>query len=59
MIPFIFLYGGGCSIIVNGDCDIRRRRSARIVIICYVCYIFRVRWYLFRVLTYESHITSQ
>ena len=33
MIPFISLYGGGCSIFVGGDQDIRRRRSARVVII--------------------------
>jgi hypothetical protein len=33
MIPFISLYGGGCSVVVDGDCDIRRRRSARVVII--------------------------
>jgi hypothetical protein len=33
MIPFISLYGGGCSVVVNGDHDIRRRRSARAVII--------------------------
>ncbi len=33
MIPFISLYGGGCSIVVDGDRDIRRRRRARVVII--------------------------
>ena len=33
MIPFISLYGGGHSIIVDGDRDIRRRRSARVLII--------------------------
>ncbi len=33
MIPFISLYGGGCSVIVNGDRNIRRRRIARVVII--------------------------
>ena len=33
MIPFISLYKGSCSIAVDGDCDIRRRRSARVVII--------------------------
>ena len=33
MIPFISLYGGGCSIVVAGNRDIRCRRSARIVII--------------------------
>ena len=33
MIPFISLYGGGHSIVVDGDCDIRRRRSVRVVII--------------------------
>jgi hypothetical protein len=33
MIPFISLYGGGCSVVVNGDRDTRRRRSARVVII--------------------------
>ncbi len=33
MIPFISLYGGGRSVIVDGDRDIRRRHSARVVII--------------------------
>jgi hypothetical protein len=33
MIPFITLYGGGSRVVVNGDHDIRRCRSARIVII--------------------------
>ena len=33
MIPFISLYGGGRSVVVDGDRDIRRRRSARVVII--------------------------
>ena len=33
MITFIFLYGGGHSVIVNGDCDIRRRRNGLVVII--------------------------
>jgi hypothetical protein len=33
MIPFISLYGGGRSVIVEGDRDIRRCRSARVVII--------------------------
>ena len=33
MIPFIFLYGGVRSIVVDGDRDIRRRCSARVVII--------------------------
>jgi hypothetical protein len=33
MIPFISLYGGGCSVVVDGDRDIRRCRSARVVII--------------------------
>ncbi len=33
MIPFISLYGGGRSVVVDGDCDIRHCRSARIVII--------------------------
>ena len=33
MIPFIFLYGGGCSVVDDGDRDIRRRRSAHAVII--------------------------
>jgi hypothetical protein len=32
MIPFISLYGGGRSVVVDGDPDIRRRR-ARIVTI--------------------------
>ncbi len=32
MIPFIIFYGGGRSVIVNGDCDIRRRHSARVII---------------------------
>ncbi len=33
MIPFISLYGGGRSVVVNGDRDIRRPRSAHVVII--------------------------
>ncbi len=33
MINFISLYGGGCSVVVDGDCDIRRRRSTRVIII--------------------------
>ncbi len=33
MIPFISLYGGGRSVVVDGDRDIRRRRSAHVVII--------------------------
>ncbi len=33
MIPFISLYGGGRSVIVGGNRDIRHRRSARVVII--------------------------
>jgi hypothetical protein len=33
MIPFISLYGGGRSVVVDGDRDIHRRRSARVVII--------------------------
>ena len=33
MIPFISLYEGGCSIVVDGDRDICRRRSARVIII--------------------------
>jgi hypothetical protein len=33
MITFISLYGGGRSVIVNGDRDIRRRRSTRVIII--------------------------
>ena len=33
MIPFISLYGGGCSVVVNGNRNIRRRRIARVVII--------------------------
>ena len=33
MIPFISLYGGRRSVVVDGDRDIRRRRSARVVII--------------------------
>jgi hypothetical protein len=33
MIPFISLYGGGRSVVVEGDRDIRRCRSARVVII--------------------------
>ncbi len=33
MIPFISLYGGGCSVVVDGDRDIRCCLSARIVII--------------------------
>jgi len=32
MISFIFLHGGGRSVIVDGDRDIRRHRSARVVI---------------------------
>ena len=33
MTPFISLYGGGCSVVVEGDRDIRRRRSVRVDII--------------------------
>ena len=33
MTPFISLYGGGRSIVVDVDRDIRRRRSIRVVII--------------------------
>ncbi len=33
MIPFISLYGGGRSVVVDGDRDIRCRHSARVVII--------------------------
>jgi hypothetical protein len=33
MITFISLYGGGRSVVVNGDRDIRRRRSTRVIII--------------------------
>ena len=33
MIPFISLYGGGRSVVVNGGRDIRRCRSARVLII--------------------------
>ena len=33
MIPFISLYRGGRSVAVDGDRDIRRCRSARVVII--------------------------
>ncbi len=33
MIPFISLYGGGRSIIFDGNQDIHCRRSARVVII--------------------------
>ena len=33
MTPFISLYGGGHSVIVDGDRDVRRRRSVRVVII--------------------------
>ena len=33
MIPFISLYGGGRSVVVDGDRDIRRRRSTRVIII--------------------------
>ena len=33
MIPFISLYGSGRSVVVDGNRDIRRRRSARVVII--------------------------
>jgi hypothetical protein len=33
MITFISLYGGGRSVVVDGDRDIRRRRSARVLII--------------------------
>ena len=32
MIPFISLYGGGRSVVVDGDRDIRCRRSARVII---------------------------
>ena len=33
MITFISLYGGGRSVVVGGDCDIRRRRSTSVIII--------------------------
>ena len=33
MIPFISLYRGSCSVFVDGDRDIHRCRSARVVII--------------------------
>ena len=33
MIPCIPLYGGGRSVVVDGDRDIRRCHSARVVII--------------------------
>ena len=33
MTPFISLYGGGRSVAVDSDRDIRRRRSVRVVII--------------------------
>ena len=33
MITFISLYGGGRSVVVDGDRDIRRRRSTRVIII--------------------------
>jgi hypothetical protein len=33
MIPFISLYRDGHSVVVDGDRDIRCRRSARVVII--------------------------
>ena len=33
MITFISLYRGGCSVVVDGDRDIRRRRSTGVIII--------------------------
>ena len=33
MIPFIFLYGGGCTVVDNGNRDICRRRDGQVVII--------------------------
>jgi hypothetical protein len=33
MFSFIFLYRGGHSVVVDGDRDIRRRRSTHVVII--------------------------
>jgi len=33
MITFISLYGGGRSVVVDGDRDIRRRHSTRVIII--------------------------
>ena len=33
MIPFVSLYRGGRSVIVDGNRDIRCRRSARVVIV--------------------------
>jgi hypothetical protein len=33
MITFISLYGGGHSVVVDGDRDIRRRRSTCVIII--------------------------
>ena len=47
MIPFIFLYGGGHSVIVDGDCDcdIRRRRNGLVVIIHIILLaVFCVLW---------------
>jgi hypothetical protein len=38
MIPFISLYGGGGSVVVDGDRDIRCRRSACVVIIQIISY---------------------
>jgi hypothetical protein len=33
MITFISLYGGGRSVVVDGDRDIHRRRSTHVIII--------------------------
>jgi hypothetical protein len=33
MIPFIIFYGSGCSVIIDGDCNIRCCHSAHIIII--------------------------
>ncbi len=44
MIPFISLIGGGRSVVVDGNRDIRRRRSTRIFfiiqIILFAVYVF-------------------
>ena len=33
MLSFIFLYTGGCSVVVDDNRDICRRRSAHVIII--------------------------
>ena len=38
----------------------KKARGSRVmrVKVTRVCYVFRVLWYIFRVLTYQSHVTA-